>query len=149
MLISRLWNASIHTRVFLRRWMPTNILLDKIRTRRGLKWGLPAMLLGGVYLFAAVSCTILIGHGWSEWLYLAFFLFLWNALKFILMGPISVVLLARVRYQEARVRRHSKRAAVYWETVGSAEALVESRSQPNSRPSWPMPIPRNHNLNPE
>ena len=59
----------------------------------------------------------LIGHGWSEWLYLLFFLFLWNALKFILMGPISVVLLARVRYQEARARRHNRRAAETWEAV--------------------------------
>lgn len=114
MLLTRLWNASIRTRVFLRRWMPTNILLDKIRTRRGLKWGLPAMLLGGVYLFAAVTCTTLIAHGWSEWLYLAFFLLLWNALKFILMGPISVVLLVRVRYEEARARRHNRRAVAEW-----------------------------------
>lgn len=117
MLLTRLWNASIRTRIFLRRWMPTNILLDKIRTRRGLKWGLPAMLIGGAYLFAAVTCTTLIGHGWSESLYLAFFLFLWNALKFILMGPISVVLLARLRLQEARARRHNRRAAATWEAV--------------------------------
>lgn len=117
MLLTRLWNASIRTRRFLRRWMPTNILLDKIRTRRGLKWGIPAMLLGGIYLFAAVYCTTLIDHGWSEWLYLVFFLLLWNGLKFVLMGPVSLVLLARVRFQEARARRHRKRAAATWEPL--------------------------------
>lgn len=88
--------------------MPTNILLDKIRTRRGLKWGIPAMLLGVVYIFAAAYMTTLIAHSWSEWLYLVFALFLWNGLKFILMGPISVVLLVRVRIAEARARRHQR-----------------------------------------
>ena len=39
MLLNRLWNASIHTRIFLRRWMPTNILLDRLRIRRCLRWG--------------------------------------------------------------------------------------------------------------
>ncbi|MBU1250541.1 MAG: sulfate permease [Actinobacteria bacterium] len=111
-MISRLWNASIRTRAFLRRWMPTNILLDKIRTRTGLKWGIPAMLLGGIYLLAAVYCVTLIDQGWSEWLYLVFFLLLWNSLKFILMGPISVILLARVRIQEARARSRERRSLI-------------------------------------
>lgn len=97
MLLNRLWNASIHTRIFLRRWMPTNILLDKLRTRRGLKWGIPAMLLGVLYLLTAVTCTGLIEQGWNKWLYLVFFLALWNALKFLLFGPLSLVLLVRVK----------------------------------------------------
>jgi hypothetical protein len=41
-MIRVLWNASIYARGFLRRYMPTNILLDALRTRRGLKWGVPA-----------------------------------------------------------------------------------------------------------
>ncbi|QNA92985.1 MULTISPECIES: hypothetical protein [unclassified Microbacterium] len=104
MLLNRLWNASVHTRVFLRRWMPTNILLDVLRSRRGLKWGIPAMLLGVIYLLIAVTCTGLIEQGWSKWLYLVFFLALWNALKLILFGPWSLVLLARSRSQERRAR---------------------------------------------
>lgn len=77
--------------------MPTNILLDKRRTRRGLKWGILAMLLGVVYLLIAVTCTGLIEQGWSKWLYLVFFLALWNALKFLIFGPLSLVLLVRVK----------------------------------------------------
>ena len=49
-MIRQLWTLSVHTRAFLRRYMPTNILLDAIRTRRGLKWGVPAMLLAVPYL---------------------------------------------------------------------------------------------------
>ncbi|ODA90842.1 hypothetical protein ATY41_07915 [Leifsonia xyli subsp. xyli] len=68
--------------------MPTNILLDKIRTRRGLKWAVPAMLLGGIHIFAAAMCATLIEHGWSKALYLLFLLLIWNGLKFLIMGPI-------------------------------------------------------------
>lgn len=100
-----LWNLSIKTRIFLRRVMPTNIILDKIRTRRGLKWGVPAMLLGAAYIFAAAMCITLIGHGWSQWLYFALALLLWNGLKFLVMGPVSLFLLIRVRIQEAAARR--------------------------------------------
>lgn len=46
-MIRLLWALSVRTRYFLRRYMPTNILLDLIRTRRGLKWGIPKMLLAG------------------------------------------------------------------------------------------------------
>lgn len=105
MLLNRLWNASIHTRIFLRRWMPTNTLLDKLRTRRGLKWGIPSMLLGIVYLLIAVTCTGLIEQGWSKWLYLVFILALWNALKLLLFGPWSLLLLAHTRAREMRLPR--------------------------------------------
>ncbi len=60
MLLNRLWNASIHTRSFLRRWMPTNRLLDWLRCRGNLRWGIPFMLLGAAYIFTAVFCTKLI-----------------------------------------------------------------------------------------
>ncbi|MDA3147177.1 MAG: hypothetical protein ACTH32_10060 [Microbacterium gubbeenense] len=111
MLLNRLWNASIHTRIFLRRWMPTNILLDRLRTRRCLRWGVPAMLLGVVYILIAATCTELIDQGWSEWLYLAFFWALWNGLKFLLFGPWSLILLAQVRTREAIARRRQHRHA--------------------------------------
>lgn len=44
-MLRLIWTLSVHTRNFLRRYMPTNRLLDVIRTRRGLKRGVSAMLL--------------------------------------------------------------------------------------------------------
>lgn len=38
-----IWIVSIHTRDFLHHHMLTNIVLNRLRTRRGLKWGVPAM----------------------------------------------------------------------------------------------------------
>src|SRR5699024_12325490 len=58
-----IWFASIHIRSFMRRWMPTNIVLDKVRTRRGLKWGIPAMLLAIPYLYTASLLTVIIRDG--------------------------------------------------------------------------------------
>jgi len=61
-MLRLLWAASARTRYILRRNMPTNILLDLIRTRRSLKWGIPAMLLAAPYLLAASICTHLIAN---------------------------------------------------------------------------------------
>lgn len=46
--------ATARSYYFLRRITPTNILIDVINTRRGLKWGMPALLLAAPYGFAAV-----------------------------------------------------------------------------------------------
>lgn len=102
-----IWTASVHTRYFLRRYMPTNILLDAIRTRRGLKWGVPAMLLAVPYLYVAGILRVLVEDGGPGWLHLLVLLCVWNAMKFAIMGPVSLVLLLRVRAAEWRDRRVS------------------------------------------
>ena len=111
MLIRPLWTLSVRTRTFLRRWMPPNILLDKLRTRRGLKWGVPAMGLGLAYLLIAAASITLIDGGWSPGLYIVFTVCLWNALKFLLFGPISLLLLARAHVHEHRARRDLQRSS--------------------------------------
>lgn len=112
MLMFRLiWTASVYTRYFLRRYMPTNILLDVICTRRGLKWGVPAMLLAIPYLYVASLLTVLVGDGGPGWLHLPVVLCIWNAMKFAFIGPVSVVLLVRARTAEWRERRTLRRAA--------------------------------------
>lgn len=109
-MIRQLWDLSVHTRAFLRRYMPTNILLDAIRTRRGLKWGVPAMLLAAPYLLVASTFTALIADGGPGWLNLLVLLCLWNTMKFTIMGPISLILLARARLREGLVTRVERRA---------------------------------------
>lgn len=78
-MIRPLWTASAEVRYFLRRYMPSNIVLDLIRTRKGLEWGIPAML-AGPYLPIAFWCTTLIAHGGPGWLHLVL-VCIWNALK--------------------------------------------------------------------
>jgi hypothetical protein len=104
-MIRLLWNLSVHVRLFLRTYMPTNILLDALRTRRGLKWGVPAMLLAVPYLLSAWLLTMWLADGGPGWLNLFVLLFIWNALKFLVNGPITLVVLIRVRVGERRARR--------------------------------------------
>lgn len=94
-MLRLIWTISVQLRYFMRRYMPTNILLDALRTRRGLKWCVPAMVLAIPYLYGASLSTVLIERGAPDWLYLIALVCLWNALKFIAVGPVSVILLWR------------------------------------------------------
>lgn len=82
------------------RYAPTNLLLNATRTRRGLKWGIPAMLLAGIYFCAAAICTAIINDGAPGWLRPLVLLSVWNAFKFLWIGPVSLVQLVRSRLQE-------------------------------------------------
>lgn len=99
-MLRLLWNLSIRVRLFLRTYMPTNILLNALRTRRGLKWGVPAMLIAMPYLLGAWLLTVWIADGGPGWLNLLVLLFIWNALKFLVNSPITLVILIRARLAE-------------------------------------------------
>lgn len=107
-MIRLIWTLSAHTRYYLRRYMPTNRLLDAIRRRRNLRWGIPAMLLAVPYLLIASICTNALDQGAPGWLHLVVLWSVWNAMKFIITGPISLVLLARARIREAGARRRDR-----------------------------------------
>mgnify|MGYP000959883017 CR=1 FL=1 len=112
-MIRLIWTVSVHTRYFLRRYMPTNILLDAIRTRRrGLKWGIPAMLLAIPYLLIANLCAQAIADNGPRWLHLVVLWSIWNALKMVWIGPVSVVLLIGARLRERAERRRQQRVEV-------------------------------------
>lgn len=63
------------------------------------------MLLAIVYFYAAAICTTIINDDGPGWLYLLVLLFVWNAFKFLWIGPVSLVLLVRARVGERRERR--------------------------------------------
>lgn len=110
-MLRLIWTLSVRTRDYLHRYMPSNRLLAAIRTRRGLKWGIPAMLVGLPYALIASICSGAAADGGPGWLHLIVLWACWNALKFIIMGPMSVVLLVRARLHEAAIRRHQRREA--------------------------------------
>jgi len=95
---------------FFERCMPTNILLRATHARRGLKWGLPAMLLAVVYIVIAAALAQWVAGGAPGWINLLVLLCLWNALKFVVNGPVTAVRLLRVRRDEQR----------YWAANGTA-----------------------------
>src|SRR5690625_3397085 len=103
--------VSIRTRNFLRCYMPTNILADAIRTRRGMKWGPIAMLLAIQYFAAAVWLVRLIDQGESGWLDPFVLLTVWSGFKMLWLGPASIAWLIRARLGEAGARRRQRRTA--------------------------------------
>ena len=121
-----LWNLSIRVRLFLRTYMPTNILLDALRTRRGLKWGVPAMLIAVPYLLGAWLLTVWIADGGPGWLNLLVLLFIWNALKLLVNGPITLVVLIRARLAERRDRRLVERQSAGYTTRSDISVLTAS-----------------------
>lgn len=112
-MIRLIWAVSVHNRCFLRRYMPTNILLNAIRTRRGLKWGIPAMLLAIPYLLVANVCVQLIKDAGPGWSHIGVVWAIWDALKMLWIGPVSIVLLLRSRIREASRRAGNERHQVH------------------------------------
>lgn len=95
----------------LQRYAPSNIVLRWIRSRRGLKWGVPAMLLALPYLGFAFWCSSVAAGGGPGWLNLLVLLSLWNAMKFIMFGPISLIILCRVRAKQPDERRDGEKVS--------------------------------------
>lgn len=125
-----IWGVTARIHYVVRGFMPTNVVLDAIHTRRGLKWGVPAMLLAVPYALAAVFCVGVVEAGGSGWLNVVALLFVWNALKFLVSGPMTLMRLLRVRRREAKARRRATNAMIL-DSVGSdrSEATVLSSNR--------------------
>ncbi len=95
---------------YLRVYAPTNIALDFFRSRRGLKWALPAsLMLTAAYWGAGHAVTTLIENGGPGWLNLLAALCGWNGLKFAMLGIWSPILLTKALLsKEVSGRRSSQ-----------------------------------------
>lgn len=102
-----IWILSIYIRAFMRRCMPTNVILNLIRRRQGLKWGVPAMALAVPFLLIAFWCVNFTAAGGPGWVNLVTLVALWNMMKFIAIGPASLVLL----FAAVAMRRGSESSA--------------------------------------
>lgn len=100
-----IWAASVRTHSILS-YAPTNLLIAAIRTRRGLKWGILAMLLAIPYWFIVSWCVTTIEDGGPHWLNAVVLLAAWNMMKFVIVGPVSLILLVATRLREWSTRRH-------------------------------------------
>jgi len=89
-----IWGLGVRTRNFMLRYLPTKILLGAIRTRRGLRWGVPAMLLVIPYLYVESIRVQLLEDGSPGWLHLF-------VVQFTFIRPVSFILLLRIRIWEA------------------------------------------------
>lgn len=109
-MIALMWNASTAIRLYLRTYMPTNIAIDLLRTRRGLKWAAPvAVLAVPAYLIPAAMVSSAVSHGAPGWLNVLVLLFAWNAMKFAVMGVLTPWLLLRQSWSDVPSSSSSSR----------------------------------------
>lgn len=113
-------------RGFLAFYMPTNRMIDWLRRPRGLKWAIPvAFVATPSYLFAMSVCVKVVELGGPAYLNVLVMLFAWNALKFAVMGAVSLSMLLRAGCE--RQLRDSQA----WFTAGPAGP--ERSEGPNRR----------------
>ena len=101
-MLTLIWHLSSFANDLLQRYAPTNRLIWFLHRRENLRYGVPAMLLSIPYLLIARGALALIEVSAPEWLYLVFILCIWNAIKFLVWGPISLTVLGKARLREAR-----------------------------------------------
>ena len=89
------------------RWLPSKILVRRVCTRRGLRWGVPLALLGLIHFTAGAGCVGAVQLGGSPWWYLGTVICWWTTLKLVGHGLYAAVMLPIVR---ARARSGPARA---------------------------------------
>jgi hypothetical protein len=104
-MIRVLWAISPIIRDLLARCMPANRLLNRIRTRQGLKWGVPAMGIGVLFFLIAFTLTRTIDDGGPGWFHILVLWAVWNGFKFTWIGPITLIKLVLCRHRETQTRR--------------------------------------------
>lgn len=91
-MLGLLWNLSAALRRYLRLYMPTNRLVDWLRTPQGIRCAIPVALLATpAYLFAMSVCATIVERDGPACLNLLVVLFAWNAIKFAATGAMTPV----------------------------------------------------------
>lgn len=96
-MLSALFNLCTRGYVFVHTRAPSNRLLWRLRAQPGWRSAGIAVLAGLGYLALAVGCVLLVRAGWTGWLYIGFFLFLYNAAKLGFYAPWSLLRQAALR----------------------------------------------------
>jgi hypothetical protein len=77
-------------RGYLAFYMPTNRVIDWLRSPLGLKWAIPvAFVAASAYLFSMSICATVIERGGPGFLNVLVLLFAWNSMKFAWMGVLA------------------------------------------------------------
>lgn len=110
MIFTASWALSSRLYGLARRFCPSNMVLRRVHTRSGIKWG-PLVGLAGVvfYGLVMVAAGTIVRDGGPGWVNLFFVIGFWNTCRFTFLIPTSVVRLLRVRRQEKVLGRDWQR----------------------------------------
>lgn len=104
-MFTLLWNLSTALRGYLRYYMPTNRVIDWLRTPGGQQWGIRVPIIATA-AYLALTCLAVEGatHSGIGWLNTLVMLFYWNAMKFAWMAVVHVPLMLRTERRRWRGR---------------------------------------------
>ena len=106
MIFAASWALSARLHSLFERFAPSNILIRRVHTRTGIKWG-PLVGLAGivVYGLVMVACGTIVRDGGPGWVNLFFIVGFWNTCRFTFLIPTSIVRLLWGRHQEKVLMR--------------------------------------------
>jgi hypothetical protein len=110
MIFAASWALSSRLYGLAQRFCLSNIVLRRVHTRTGIKWG-PLVGLTGVAFYGLVMLATgtIVRDGGPGWVNLFFIIGFWNTCRFTFLIPTSVVRLLRVRHQEKVLLRDWQR----------------------------------------
>jgi hypothetical protein len=110
MIFAASWALSSRLYGLAQRFCPSNIVIRRVHTRSGIKWG-PFVGLAGVVVYGLlmVASGTIVRDGGPGWVNLFFIIGFWNTCRFTFLIPTSVVRLLRVRHQEKVLLRDWRR----------------------------------------
>ena len=126
-MIALMWNLSAAIRRHLCAYMPSNIAIALLRSRRGPKWALPvAVLVVPAYGFIAAMVSAGIDRGAPAWLNVLVLLFSWNAMKFASIAVLSPILqLAAPRHHRSPAPPEGFDGALMSQSARRAVAVLD------------------------
>ena len=124
MIFAASWALSSCLYGLAQRFCPSNIVIRRVHTRSGIKWGPPVGLAGiVVYGLLMVACGTIVRDGGPGWVNLFFIIGFWNTCRFTFLIPTSVVRLLRVRHQEKVLLRDWQRTHLADPAPAEAERM--------------------------
>ncbi len=110
MIFAASWAVSSRIYGLLQRFCPSNIVIRRVHTRTGIKWG-PLAGLAGVAFYGTLMVVTgtIVRDGGPGWVNLFFIIGFWNACRFTFLIPTSAVRLLWVRHQEKMLLRDWQR----------------------------------------
>ena len=98
--------------MLFQRCMPTNVLINALRRRRGLKWSMATWLIAPIYYLLARWFAEIIEAGGPGWVYILMGIASWDSLKMIVAGPTLSIVLLVTKIREAAATARSEDPSV-------------------------------------
>ena len=111
MIFAASWALSSRLYGLVQRFAPSNIVIRRVHTRTGIKWGTLVGLAGVlVYGLLMVATGTIVRDGGPGWVNLFVLVGFWNTVRFAVLIPASIARLLRVRHQEKVLLRDWQRS---------------------------------------